>query len=86
MLFVIDHTHSAENCPGGDRRPVKGFDKKVMKAAKSSGLKMVEAYVDMPGHHLYFVAEAKTLAQLHSFVSPLLTNIGVTHIHPVTEW
>lgn len=86
MLFVIDHEHTAENCPAGPFRPVKGFSNKLTSAAKGSGIKLHGLYVDMPGHHIYAIAEAETVDQLSRFVSPSLTDVGTTHIHPVEKW
>ncbi len=86
MLFVVDHEHTAENCPGRPVRPVKNFDKNLTNAAKSSGIELHRLYVDIPGYHIYAIAEAETFDQLTRFVAPALTDAGTTHIHPVVKW
>jgi Domain of unknown function (DUF3303) len=86
MLFMLDHTHTPENCPCGSTRRVKDFDEKVKRAAKASGATLEAAYSDWGTHHFYFIVEAKTLDQLSNFVSPYLTDIGITHVHPINKW
>jgi len=85
MLFIIDHTHAAEHCPAGTIRPYKEFTNDLNKAATANDVKIVEGYVDGPGHHIYFVVEAKDVAQLYAFSLPLLS-IGHTHVAPVLKW
>ena len=85
MLFIIDHTHAAEHCPAGTIRPYKEFTSDLNKAAAANDVKIIEGYVDGPGHHLYFVVEAKDPVQLYSFALPLL-NIGSTRVAPIMKW
>ncbi|HVP22556.1 MAG TPA: DUF3303 family protein [Conexivisphaerales archaeon] len=85
MLFVIDHTHAAEHCPAGTLHPYREFTSDVNKAAAGNDVKVVEGYVDGPGHHIYFVVEANDPAQIYSFALPLIS-IGHTHVAPVMKW
>jgi hypothetical protein len=85
MLFIIDHTHAAEHCPAGTLHPYKEFTNDLNKAAAANDFKIVEGYLDGPGHHLYFVVEAKDAAQIFNFAVPLMT-VGHTHVAPVMPW
>jgi len=59
---------------------------KVEEKAKNSGIHLIEAYLDGPGHHFYFVAEADKIEQLYTFITPLMTQIGESRIVPVLRW
>ncbi len=64
MLFVIVAEHTVENCPGGLIRPDKQFAAKLDESMKKSGVKVVEGYLDAPGHVWYFVLDANDAAHL----------------------
>jgi hypothetical protein len=85
MLFVIDHKHSAETCPAGTVHPDKEFTDRVDAQTKASGVRLVEGYLDAPGHRQYFVVEADTTQQLLTFAAPFIA-IGETNIRPVLKW
>jgi hypothetical protein len=85
MLFIIDHTHAAEHCPAGTIHPYKEFANDLSKAAAKNDVKILEGYVDGPGHHIYFVVEAKDSTQLYNFATPLM-NVGHTHVAPAMKW
>ena len=85
MLFVLDHEHSAENCPAGVVRPDKELLSRFEANAKTSGLRFVEGYLDAPAHHFYFIVEADTAEQILKFITPYL-GIGKTNTHPVVKW
>jgi hypothetical protein len=85
MLFVLDHKHSAENCPAGTVRPDKELFSKLETRAKTSGVRFIEAYLDGPGHHFYFIVEAETTEQILNFAIPYL-GIGDTKATPVLKW
>jgi len=84
-LFVLDHKHSTENCPNGTMRPDKEFSSKLEANAKTSGLRLVEGYVDAPAHHFYFIVDAGAAVQIINFITPLIT-VGDTNVHPVVKW
>jgi uncharacterized protein DUF3303 len=86
MLFLIDHKHTADLCPAGILHPDREFLMKVEEKAKSSGIRLVDAYLDGPGHHFYFVVEAEKSEQLATFITPLLTQIGESKSVPVLRW
>jgi hypothetical protein len=85
MLFIVDHAHAAENCPAGKTHPYREFTNDLNKSAAANDVKIVEGYVDGPGHHIYLVIEAKDVAQIYSFAVPLM-NVGHTHVTPVLKW
>jgi len=85
MLFVLDHEHSAENCPAGTVRPDKELLSKLETNAKTSGVRLVEGYLDAPAHHFYFVVEADAPEQILRFITPYL-GVGNTNVHPVLKW
>jgi uncharacterized protein DUF3303 len=82
MLFVVTARHSAEMCPAGVVHPDKQLGAKVEKAAKQAGAKLVEVYLDGPGHTFYTVLEAATNAQLWDATEPLRV-IGDVQFAPV---
>jgi hypothetical protein len=85
MLFVVDHKHSAETCPAGTVHPDKEFTNKLEDQIKTSGVRVVDGYLDGPGHRFYFVIEADTTQQILSFAVPMIS-VGETNIHSVLKW
>jgi hypothetical protein len=57
LLFIIVAEHTAETCPGGIIRPDKEFTAKLDKSMKNSEVKVIEGYLDGPGHVWHFVVE-----------------------------
>jgi hypothetical protein len=84
MLFVLEHKHSAETCPAGTVRPDKEFMSKFEENAKTSGLRLVEGYLDGPAHRFYFIVEADNAEQIFKFIVPFL-GVGETESHPVAK-
>jgi len=85
MLFIIDHRHTAVTCPAGKIHHEDDFAQNLDAQVKKSGLKIVEGYLDGPGHQFYFIAEADNAAQILEFASPLI-KIGETKVTPVLKW
>ncbi len=85
MLFIVDHQHSAETCPAGSIHPDKDFIDKFDAQIKSSGVRVVEGYLDGPGHRFYFIFEADSAQQILGFAVNLI-GIGQTDVHPVLKW
>ena len=85
MLFIIDHRHTAVTCPAGKIHHEDDFSQSLDAQAKKSGLKIVEGYLDAPGHQFYFVAEADSATQIFEFAVPLI-KIGETKVTPVLKW
>ena len=85
MLFVIVAKHTVEFCPGGNVRPDKEFIKKTEQSMKKSGVKIIDGYMDAPGHVFYFVLEAADSAALNTAVEPLRL-IGEVTITPVLKF
>ena len=85
-LFIVDHKHTAEDCPAGKIHHDDDFSKRLAEAATKSGLKVVEGYLDAPGHRFFFVVEAENVGQIIEFSGTTLNPIGETHFVPVLKW
>ena len=85
MLFIIVAKHTVETCPGGIIRPDKEFIKKTEESIKKSGVKLVDGYMDAPGHVFYFILEANDNAALNLAVEPLRL-VGKVWINPVLKF
>lgn len=85
MFFIIVAKHNIENCPGGVVRPDKDFIKKTEDSMKKSGVKLIDGYMDAPGHVFYFVVETADNATLNMAVEPLRL-IGDVTINPVLKF
>jgi hypothetical protein len=82
-MIVAEHT--AENCPGGIVRPDKQFTAKLDESMKKSGVKVVEGYLDGPGHVWYFIVDANDNTALSNAVEPLRL-VGAVRIFPVMKF
>jgi len=85
LLFVVVARHTAENCPGGLIRPNEKFTVKVEESMKKSGVKVMEGYLDAPGHVWYFVLDANDAVALNNAVEPFRL-IGKVRISPVMKY
>ncbi len=85
MLFMIVAKHTAELCPGGAVRPDKDFINKTGESIKKSGVKLIDGYMDAPGHVFYFVLEAADNTALNIAVEPLRL-VGEVAITPVLKF
>jgi hypothetical protein len=81
---MIIARHSAELCPGGVVRPNKEAMGKVEEAMNGPGVKVVEGYLDGPGHAFYFVVETNDNVALNNALEPL-RHIGEVDITPVLK-
>ena len=72
-------------CPGGIVRPDKAFSKKIEASMKTSGVKLVEGYMDAPSHVFYFVVESDDNKALNNAVEPLRL-VGEVTIRPVLKF
>ena len=75
--------HSAEMCPEGIVRP-KPFTPKLEASLRKSGVKVVDGYVDGPGHIWYLILEADDYSTFNTAVEPLRL-IGTVHTSPVMK-
>lgn len=82
MLFVVSARHTAEMCPAGVVHPDKQLGSKIEKAANQAGAKLVEVYLDAPGHAFFLILEVTTNAQLWDATEPLRI-IGDVQFSPV---
>ncbi len=72
MLFIVNHKHTAETCPAGKIHHDDNFMQNLDSQIKKAGLKVVEGYLDAPGHQFYFVVDADSPGQIfESFASTL---------------
>ena len=85
MLFMIVARHKVEFCPGGLERPDKEFIRKTEESMKKSGVKLIDGYMDAPGHVFYFVLEADDNTALNIAVEPLRL-VGKVMIIPVMKF
>jgi len=85
MLFMIVAKHTAEMCPGGTVRPDKEFTAKLDKAMNKPGIKVVEGYLDGPGHVWYFIVETEDNTAFNNAVEPLRL-VGDVKIAPVMKF
>jgi hypothetical protein len=77
--------HATEFCPGGVVRPDKEFIKKTEESMKKSGVKLIDGYMDAPGHVFYFVLETTDNTALNIAVEPLRL-VGEVTISPVMKF
>jgi len=83
MLFHVTARHNPENCP--DAFP----DKKrsgvgTADAVRATGVRVIAAYHDGPGHTTYFIVETDSAEKLSNFLMPAAA-IGICEIRPVTD-
>ena len=82
---MIVARHTIENCPGGVVRPDKEFINKTEESMKKSGVKLIDGYMDAPGHVFYFVLEANDNTALNIAVEQLRL-VGEVKIIPVMKF
>ncbi|MCP8310288.1 MAG: hypothetical protein L6M37_01265 [Candidatus Methylarchaceae archaeon HK02M1] len=86
MLYMVFHRHTAEMCPGGKVRPDKEFITKLDTQIKEAGIKLIEGYIDAPGHVFYFVIEADDIAKLNLAMEQLRLVGDTNNIVPVMKF
>ena len=84
MLFHVTHVHSPESCPAHDPELVRDTLGKLLTGAEQSGVKLVGAWADGPGHTLYFVVETDSASKLFDLFYPTL-RMGSAEIRPVED-
>ena len=82
---MIVAKHKVEFCPGGIIKPDKEFIKKTEESMKKSGVKLIDGYMDAPGHVFYFVLDAVDNTALNIAVEPLRL-VGTVTISPVLKF
>ena len=86
MLFIVYHRHTAEMCPGGKVHPDPKFMTKISEQAKTSGVKLIEGYIDGPGHQFYLVIEADDSTKLNAAIEQLRLVGDINDIVPVLKF
>ena len=84
MLFICVARHTAEMCPAGKVHPDKELGAKVEKAGKEVGAKVVDLYLDAPGHTFFAIIDTVTNTQLWDATEPLRM-IGDVQFTPVMK-
>jgi hypothetical protein len=86
MLFIVYHRHTAEMCPGGNVRPDREFLTKLEEQTKTAGVKIIEGYIDGPGHQFYLVIEADDNSKLNKAIEQLRLVGDTNDIVPVLKF
>jgi len=86
MIYMIHHRHTAEMCPGGNVRPDKEFLLKLNSQIEDSGARLIEGYLDVPGHEFYIVIDADDNKQLNSAIEQLRLVGDVNRITPIMKF
>ena len=71
MRFIARCTHTEKNCPAGLVRPDKGFVVRADEHLKNSGVELVDAYTDGPGHVFTLVMETDDLSKVYEGLLPI---------------
>ena len=85
MLYMVYHKHTAEMCPGGKLHPDKEFLSKFNDQVQESGVKLIEGYIDGPGHRFYIILETDDLAKLNLAIEQLRLTGDTNEIIPVMD-
>jgi hypothetical protein len=85
MLFIVYHRHTAVMCPGGKVHPDREFLAKLIEQSKTSGVTIIEGYIDGPGHQFYLVVEADDGAKLNKAIEQLRLVGDINDIVPVLK-
>lgn len=86
MLFIVYHRHTAEMCPGGNVRPDREFLTKLKEQTETAGVKIIEGYIDGPGHQFYLVVEADDNAKLNKAIEQLRLVGDTNDVVPVLKF
>jgi len=86
MLFIIYHRHTAEMCPGGKVHADKEFLAKIKEQIRTAGVKLIEGYLDGPGHQFYFVIETDDSTKLNTAIEQLRLVGDINDIVPVLKF
>jgi len=73
-------------CPGGNVRPDRKFLTKLEEQTKTAGVKIIEGYIDGPGHQFYLVLEADDNAKLNKAIEQLRLVGDTNDIVPVLKF
>ena len=86
MKYMVFHRHTAEMCPGGSVRPDKDFVTKLNEQMQTDGVKLIEGYMDIPGHEMYFVIEAEDISKLNTAIEQLRLVGDTNKIVPIMNF
>jgi hypothetical protein len=72
-------------CPGGSVRPDREFITKLEEQISKAEVRLIEGYVDGPGHEFYFIVEADDSVVLNNALEQLRL-VGDNRIAPVMKF
>ena len=73
-LYLVQHTHTADNCPTKDLDMVRQLASHVTQAtADKYGVKIMADWVDEPEHTVLLVLEADSADKAFNFAQPFLS-------------
>jgi hypothetical protein len=82
---MVYHKHTAEMCPGGKIHPDKEFLNKLLNQIQESGVNLVGAYLDGPGHRFYILIETDDSSKLNVSIEQLRLTGDTNEIIPVMD-
>lgn len=84
MLFMAVAEHTAEDCPAGIVRPDMDFIDNLIENVERSGVTLVEAYIDAPGHVWFLLLDANDNQELNDALESF-RRVGRVSVHPVLK-
>jgi len=84
MLFHITHTHTPENCPSHNPEQLKATFGQMIANVETAGVNLIGAYVDIPAHEFFLIAEADRIEQINEVLDPAL-EMGYAEVRPVVD-
>ncbi|MBI3004488.1 MAG: DUF3303 family protein [Ignavibacteriales bacterium] len=84
-LFIVQHKHSAENCPARDAQMAPMLLKHLSKGnAEQAGIKVLSEAVIDGGHSLHLTLEASDKESVDRFMQ-LFAQVGTVEIYPASK-
>ena len=84
MLFHITHHHDETTCPAHDEEAGNISFGAVLTSLQENVDEIIGAWVDPPGHDLFFVVEANEVSQIFAGLWPIIP-AGTAKIQPVAD-
>ena len=82
-LFVVQHTHTAESCPAGDREAAPQLLQLIAAAPQAGVTILGEAVVDGE-HELNIIATADDAGTIEQFMAPF-AQMGSVTVRPASH-
>ncbi|HJM27520.1 MAG: hypothetical protein QF596_03525 [Acidimicrobiales bacterium] len=84
MIFHVTHTHNELTCPIHDPETLLNSFGKALESLENESVNIIGAWVDGPGHQLFFVIETDSADAIHNGLKPIIDR-GTARIQPVTD-